>query len=350
LLPKAEGQSFFMTAVQKKRLGMQVAAALGGLGLLGLLVWSVGVSEVVEHLRRIGWLAPFVLVPYLAIAWCDAKGWACAIPTVEYTHKVSLWRLSLARLAGEAVNNLTPTANIGGEPIKVYLLRAHGFPTDVGLASVVVAKTTLTISQIVFILLGLPFFLSRLGWARQGWWVLGPLLVLACGFVLLVIRWQRRGLAGVVVRTLQRFFPRWGRLAQWQGRARRIDAHLLGSYDGNARGVIASTVYHFCGWLLGAAEALFFFRLMGVAATPVDALILETMVQPLGAAGLIIPGALGVQEAGGVFLCRLIGLDEGAGLTLMALKRVREAIYNLIGLAVLARIGGMLVPQKAHSL
>lgn len=339
-----------MTVVQKRRLGIQLAAALAGLGLLGLLVWNIGIGELVDHLHQIGWLAPLLLVPYIAVALCDAKGWDCAIPPTVHAQKVPLWRLSLARLAGEAVNNLTPTANLGGEPIKVYLLRAHGLTTDAGLASVVVAKTALTVSQIVFILLGFPCFLYRLGWVRQGWWVLGPLLVLAYGFAILLIRWQRRGLMGMAVRTLQRLLPHWQRLAQWEARAQRIDAHLLGFYDGNTRGFIASTVYHLLGWLLGAAEVQFFFYLMGVPVAPIDALIIETMVQPLTVAALVIPGALGVQEAGGVFLCRLLGLDEGAGLTLMTLKRAREAVYNLIGLAVLARVSGVRFPQKAHSL
>jgi uncharacterized membrane protein YbhN (UPF0104 family) len=87
-----------------------------------------------------------------------------------------------------------------------------------------------------------------------------------------------------------------------------------------------------------------------MSVAPVDALIIETMVQPFTVAALIIPGGLGVQEAGGVFLCRLLGLDDGAGLTLMALKRAREAVYNLIGLAVLMRVSGVLFPQKVHSL
>jgi hypothetical protein len=34
----------------------------------------------------------------------------------------------------------------------------------------------------------------------------------------------------------------------------------------------------------------------------------------------------------------------------MALKRAREAVYNLIGLAVLVRVSGVLFPQKVHSL
>ena len=163
----------------KRRLLLNIVAGLVGIGLLGFLVWEVGVSEILGYVRRIGWFAPLLLLPSIGIAWCDAKGWACALPTSVRLPHIPLWRLSLARLAGEAVNNLTPTANLGGEPVKVYMLRAHGLPAEAGLASVVVAKTALTVSQIVFILLGIPFFLYRLGWIQQSWWVLGPLVLLS---------------------------------------------------------------------------------------------------------------------------------------------------------------------------
>jgi putative membrane protein len=339
-----------MTAIQKRRLGIQLAAALAGLSLLAFLVWNIGLGEVLEHLHEIGWQAPLLLLPYVIVAFCDAKGWACAIPQTSHAHKIPVWRLSLARIAGEAINNLTPTANLGGEPVKVYVLRTHGLTTDEGLASVVVAKTALTISQIVFILLGLPFFLYRLGWVQQGWWVLGPLLGLAYGFGVLLIRWQRRGLMSMAVRGLRRLLPRWHKVEQWEERAQQIDAHLFTFYAGNVRGFVASAFYHFLGWMLGAAEVLFFLYLMNIPVSPVDALIIETMVQPMTAAGLVIPGALGVQEAGGVFLCRLLGLEESAGFTLMALKRAREAAYNFIGLAVLMRVSGVILPQKVHSL
>ena len=88
---------------------------------------------------------------------------------------------------------------------------------------------------------------------------------------------------------------------------------------------------------------------MGVDAPILDALIIETMIQPMSAAGLIIPGAVGVQEAGGVYLCRLLGLDDAAGLTLMALRRGREMLFNLVGLTALAHMSGTLLPRKIHS-
>src|SRR5581483_264179 len=332
----------------RRRLLVNIFAGLVGVGLLGFLVWEVGVRELLVYVRRIGWSAP-LLLPSIVVALCDAKGWACTLPATASLPHIPLWRWSLARLAGEAVNNLTPTANLGGEPVKVYMLRAHGLPTEAGLASVVVAKTALTVSQIVFILLGIPFFLHRLGWIQQGWWILGPLLLLAYGFTLLLIRWQRRGLMSTLMRLFRRLFPRWQRLARWEERATAIDAHLLHFYNGNTRGFVASTCYHFGGWLCGAIELLVFLVLMGVPAAPTDALIIETMIQPLTVAALVIPGALGIQEAGGVFLCRLLGIDEGAGLTLMALRRARETIYNGIGLAALMQMGRNLLPQKVHS-
>jgi putative membrane protein len=335
---------------RKRRLALNIVSGLVGFGLLGFLVWEVGVGEILGYVQRIGWLAPLLLLPSVVIALFDAKGWACALPTTVSLPHIPLWRWSLARLAGEAVNNLTPTANLGGEPVKVYMLRAHGLPAEAGLASVVVAKTALTVSQIVFILLGVPFFLHRLGWIQQGWWVLGPLLLLAYGFTLLLIRWQRRGLVGTVVRLLRRLLPRWRRLVRWEQRAGEIDTHLLHFYDGNTRGFVVSTCYHFGGWLFGAIELLVFLFLMGVPAAPADALIIETMIQPLTVVALIIPGALGVQEAGGVFLCRLLGIDDAAGLTLMALRRARETIHNGIGLAALVQMGGSFLPRKAHSL
>jgi len=57
-----------------------------------------------------------------------------------------LWRVSLARDCWEAINNFTPTANIGENRSSLSLAH-HGLTTDAGLASIVAAKTALTISQ-----------------------------------------------------------------------------------------------------------------------------------------------------------------------------------------------------------
>ena len=333
-----------MTPAHKRLI--QIGAALFGLGLLGVLLWKIGLPGVVRHLYGIGWLAPLVLLPQAGVALCDAQGWRRTLPSA--LQRLSLLRISLVRLAGEAVNNLTPTANMGGEAVKVYLLRQRGVPGDAGTASVVAAKTALTVSQVAFILVGLPFFLYRLDIGFLAWGIFGGTALLAYGFVLVLVRWQRAGVAERGVTWLRRRVPRLLRQRsadRWQNRAARIDAHLSRLYGRDAGDFAAASLYHFAGWALGAVEVYVLFALMGMDADWVDALIIETMIQPVTAAALVIPGALGVREAGGVYLCRLLGIEDSAGLTLMVLKRAREAVYNAIGLVVLARAGYSLFPK-----
>lgn len=323
---------------------------LMGFVLLGVLIRQVGIGEVIDHLRRLGWFAPLILLPYGVEAIFNAKGWACALQASKEKCPVPLHRLYFTRIAGEAVNNLTPAASVGGEPIKVYLLKTLGVPTDRGLASVVIAKTALTAGQIVFILVGLPFFLYRLELFQPSAVVLLLLWGLAYLFVALLIRFQKKGLLTLCVRGLKRVLPRRTQVERWQPRAQGIDAHLLEFYHANSRSFFASTFYHLIGWLMGAVEVALILFLLDVSFRPADALIIESMVQPLTVAALLIPGALGVQEAGGVFLCQLLGIGEAVGLTLMVLKRAREAVYNLIGLAMLARFSSAALPEKTHSL
>lgn len=66
-----------------------------------------------------------------------------------------------------------------------------------------------------------------------------------------------------------------------------------------------------------------------------DAFIIEAISQPLSLGSALIPGALGVREAGGVAIFGMLGLDESVGLALWLLRRVREAAYNGIGLLYL---------------
>ena len=67
------------------------------------------------------------------------------------------------RTAGEVVNMTTPTAYVGGEPLKAFLLKRHQIPMVDGLASVVIAKTIMTLAQVLFILVGIALAFWILG-------------------------------------------------------------------------------------------------------------------------------------------------------------------------------------------
>src|SRR5262245_39952508 len=139
----------------------------------------------------LGWKSPLVLLPWAVIAWIDALGWRCALPEAV-ARRVPLRSLVLVRMAGEAVNSVTPTAAVGGEPVKAHLLRAWGVSGSDSLASIVIAKTALTVSQSLFVVFGVAALC--VDWERRDLAIalVAALLLGTAGFTFMLVRLQRR--------------------------------------------------------------------------------------------------------------------------------------------------------------
>ena len=133
-----------------------------GLLTLGLIVSHIGPGNIYEATAKLGPTALLVmLIPSLIMYVIEAYGWKVTLgPSAQH---VPFWRLLAIRTAGEVVNMTTPTAYVGGEPLKAYLLKKHNVPMVDGLASVVIAKTTMTIAEVLFILLGIALSFWLLG-------------------------------------------------------------------------------------------------------------------------------------------------------------------------------------------
>src|ERR1700687_5564766 len=124
---------------------------LGGLVLLGFLIYQLGAGAVVANLRLVGWgVVPIVLQETGAIT-AHNLGWASAFPSPR--PRIRFADLLAARLAGDAVNYVTPTATLGGEFVRTRFLRGQAAGTSL-VASVAVAKLSQTIAQIVFVIGG----------------------------------------------------------------------------------------------------------------------------------------------------------------------------------------------------
>ena len=131
-----------------------------GLLLFAALIYGVGLAPVLQALRRLGWLTPLIVIPYFTSYFVDSIGWSwvlrrCFAPAVGTSAPApGLLQLFTIRAAGEAVNGITPTAYLGGEPLKAWLLQQHGVALVPGLASVLVSKTALMLTQGGFVFLG----------------------------------------------------------------------------------------------------------------------------------------------------------------------------------------------------
>ena len=88
-----------------------------GLALLGVMIGRVGGEGLREGFRAIGpWLFPYLLLEAVPLV-LHTCGWAACFPGRRLP--LPFWRLLLIRLAGSSIDEVTPTAMIGGEVVKV---------------------------------------------------------------------------------------------------------------------------------------------------------------------------------------------------------------------------------------
>jgi putative membrane protein len=311
-------------------------SVLVGLVLLGLVIYNADVDQIHERMDALKWRSPLVLLPWVLIAWLDARGWRCTLPPAA-AHLVPLHSLVLVRMAGEAVNSLTPTAAVGGEPVKAHLLRAWGVAGSDSLASIVIAKTALTVTQSLFVVLGLAALFVKIGRPGLGAAWMAFLLLVTIVFARGLVYMQRRGPVGTVWRWLAQVMPRARFLGRLEQSVHAIDERLAEFYTIERGAFWRAGVWHMAGWLVGVVEVWLIMLLIGAPIGWLDALIIEALSQPIRAAAVIIPGGLGTQEVGGVALCLFLGMPAPEAATLWLLKRGRELVFDGAGLVYLLR-------------
>jgi putative membrane protein len=303
-----------------------------GVSLVGFLIAQVGPGTLLASIQTLSWRLLVVLVfPFGLVSVLDTLGWRFAFRR-DLAPFITLYSV---RLAGEAFNTTTPTASVGGEPLKAYLLRPR-VPLEESLASVIVGKTTVAMAQGCFLVVGVAFA-----------WVLFPLPAallygmtallaveaLALGGFVLV---QLRGIFGGALTLLKKMGLTLG--APRTEKLHRLD-HALATFYREHRGRLAfSILFYFLGWVLGSLEAYLILHFLGIPVSLTAALVIEAFAAGIRFAAFLIPGGLGALEGGNMAVFVAFGLGASLGLSFALIRRCRELAWVTVGLILLASL------------
>jgi len=306
-----------------------------GVALLAFMIYQIGPGNIIQEFDKLGFYGLLVLVPYFFVYLFDALAWQLTLG--DKARDVVFSKYFFIRTAGEAVNNITPSAYMGGEPVKAYLLQKHGIPMTDGLASVVIAKTTVVIAQILFVLLGVS--IALLGQPSNYELLYGAVLVivfLAAAMTFLIFV-QRRGMFFGALRLLEGLRIPAGFLKRREDQLKIIDSIILKFYAQHRTALFFSLLFFFLGWLVGSLEIYWLVRFLDLPIDLPAAVTLEALTTVVRAAVFFIPGSLGVQEGGNILLFAAYGFSPVTAMTFSIIRRVREAIWIGIGLLYLAK-------------
>lgn len=309
------------------------ALLLGGVVLLAVLVYQLDARAVAANLRLVGWGILLILAQEIIAIVANTMGWWVGFP--RHQARVTFASLLAARLAGDAVNYLTPTATLGGELVRTRMLRPF-VDTTALVASLAVAKVSQTVAQVLFILIGLMLILDDTPLpdsVRHGIFLgFGAF----CGVAVTLVLVQRRGMFAPLFRLLQRAGMLRHRNDLLQ-RLQQLDDEVARMHRHDHLALLASVGCFLAGWWAGVIEIYLILSFLGLPASVPLALAVEVLSVAIDGALFFVPMKAGTQEGGKVLIFTLLGLDPAKGLALGLLRRIRELFWAMIGLAIASR-------------
>lgn len=308
-----------------------------GLFVLIAIVWHVGPLLIIQNIEQLGYLALLVIfLPTVIVYSFEAYGWYLTLGS--YAYQVGFARLFMIRMAGEAINNTTPSAYLGGEPVKAYLLKHYGVSLVEGMASVVTAKTIMTLAQILFIFLGIGLAFWVLG-ENEYYLVaaLASVAVLVCGLLLLVLA-QRYGIAAGLLKLLRMAHLRIRFLEEREAQLLVLDRTIQSFYTHRRRKFILATGVFFLGWMTETLEVYAILYFLGENVAFLESMSIAALAVLIKGSTFFIPGSMGAQEGGYLLLLIGFGYDEVTGIAFALIRRLREVVWIVLGLIFFATL------------
>ena len=324
---------------------LRLGALVGTLAGLALAVWllhSYGIARIAGVLARAGGLGVLaVIAMHLPQMLCSTLGWqAIAAPAGSRTPlRTLLW----LRWIREAVNNLLPLAQVGGEFVAARLLQQRGVQLAQAIGGAIADLMTEMATQVVFTVVGLWLLVQATGHSTLSSAASHGLLLAAFG-IAVAFALVRLGAVKLVEKAALRMGTSFG----WPATAQISGLHAALTCCFRSPGAVsASALWHLASWFLGGAEVCVALHFFGHDTSFTSGLIIESLGQASKSAGFAIPGALGVQEGGYVVVCHLLGVQADTALALSLIKRLREMVLGIPALLLWHRAEGRGAP--AHT-
>ncbi len=327
----------------------QALLFLAGLALFAWVLRATGFERLKTILPALGHGGWAVFLVFGVMNLLDSAAWLVLYPAGVW-RRFSAWsHFFLIRVAGEAINNLTPFADVGGEFLKINLA-ADVLKTSrkAAVISVVLTRSTLFFSEVIFWITGFLPILFFVPLSGPTFWGALLTILISLGLSLMLVFVQKRGFMKSLVGFLGRFGIQSSILQKDPLSAKEIDEGIRSFYRHKKGELWVSFFLHWAGWVVGGVETYWMFKILGAPIDPWQAVAGEAFFQLVKSGSFFIPANLGAQEAGLGWYAASLGLHPSYGVLVSLLKRARQLVWTAIGFVIW---GGyyIMVPSKTEA-
>jgi Lysylphosphatidylglycerol synthase TM region len=311
----------------------------------GWFLTHYGPRQVMGYVRMAGWGLALTISLESIARIANTLGWRATIE--DYPPKLKYVELFAARIGGEAIDYVTPSAQLGGQFVMAADV-SEKLRMPVGLATVIVASLAEAVGQIAFLSIALVISLrliplaANLYWAIMGGFALA--VALAGGFFFV----QMERPFSHLWRAATRFDIARINTDEIRESAEEADAVLRDFYTRHRGRFAVSCLCYAAAWSLGPVEIYILLRLLHQPASFQIVLLVEAVGLLIERATFLIPAKLVSQEGGKALILGMLGYPPGVGFAVGFLRRIKEMVWVLFGLMALM-IHRMVAQQRGDA-
>jgi uncharacterized protein (TIRG00374 family) len=328
---------------------------LVGLTIIALLLWWAGIEEVLAILKTSNlWYLLLAGAFYVLGLLTWTMRWMVLIRSLEM--EAPFEKVVLALLAGIFVNNVTPGARGGGEPVRMYFLAKEIEKPYGQVFATVMMDRILDLVPVVFMLVLSTVYVYYLGSVSLTVTLLvldvvfGGLVGISLGILLSEKKTQQTLMW--FYRLVERFLPaKADKYREKFLRAIRVDVPRFQSdlrFLMRHKGAfLAALIYSTATWLFTILRTYCVFLAIKGPVTLVDVMVVQMVGIVVGMIS-VIPGGAGIIETinSGVYV--LLGIDKEVAVTATVLDRlISYWLPTGIGAFVTTHLGAKIRRRKS---
>ncbi|MFN0109434.1 MAG: lysylphosphatidylglycerol synthase transmembrane domain-containing protein [Blastocatellia bacterium] len=317
---------------------LALISAIIGLALFVYVIRQTGLDEIGARVRQLG--AGFLLI--LAISafryLTRSLSWLRCMNPEE--RGIGFWTLWRARLAGEAIGDLT-AGPLVAEPLKVIVLGNQVSMTS-RVSSLTVENITYTVSSCVMVMAGAIALLTSFGLAGSLRLAMvaslaAVVVVIVASVVVIGRRWKLgSGIATLLSRTLIRDPAKLANIESKIVHLAELEEYIFDFFAKRPMDFLLVILCQMSFHLAGVTEILVTMKLIGADLSFATAFLMESVNRALNIAFVFVPAMVGIDELGTRELAKVLGFAGTDGVALAVIRKIRMFCWIAVGLVFLA--------------
>lgn len=316
-----------------------LALTAGGAALFAYFIYSVGLTEIVEGIGKIGFVG-FGIVMLIYFLRLTARAWAWKLSVYE-PYALGLRDTIPAVIIGEAMSSMIPLGILISGTAKAVAVRKR-VPLVVGLSSVATENLFYSLITSLFLILGAYTFLRSVSLDESWIWSIDVLIIAIAllvlfGLIMVVGQWH------FVSETCEWLYHKGiakGILERGRLQARLFENLIYGFYRQYPKRFLPICVLQVIYHLLGILEGWYVLtKIMETVPNLLTAFLLESVSRLITIVFKLIPFVIGVDEAGAQFITETLAIGAAIGVTIAIIRKGRILFWTAVGLVLILKRG-----------